>query len=381
MVFLNSCIIFVATFWSVIAIYLARGRNKVHILSQVAPSQKAFPGVTIIIPVRNEEDKLREALQTVLSLNYEKFNVIAVNDRSTDNSQIILRELAGIHPNLSIVEVTDLPPGWLGKNHALHLGYLMAKEDWILFTDADVFFEKDTLLKAMDHVDRFSLQHLTVMPQVTSPSPILNALLGTFVMMLELKHKPWRVRDQNSEVSLGVGAFNLVSRAAYEKSGMHQAIALRPDDDLKLGEIMKKSGARSDALYGDGQIWLEWYSSVSAFIDGLMKNTFAVFDYKWWRALIIGAVPVMIIFIFPAVMPFLGTIGLTCYSIILISHFTLFRTNRGIYRSWWHFLTPPFSGLVMLFIILTSMVKTLMQGGIYWRGTFYPLPDLRKNNQ
>ena len=208
-------VLIITLFWVFTVVYLVQGRRRIHFLSKVKNAEISFPAVVIIVPVRNEGENLREAMTSLLDLRYPSaLSVIALNDRSTDNTQIILHELAKRHATLTVIEIDELPSGWLGKNHALYKGYQSSTAEWILFTDADVHFESNTLTKAMSYVIDHSLDHLTVMPGITSQASLLNALLGTFVMMLELKHKPWLVRDPKSKVSLGVGAVNLVKRSA-----------------------------------------------------------------------------------------------------------------------------------------------------------------------
>jgi cellulose synthase/poly-beta-1,6-N-acetylglucosamine synthase-like glycosyltransferase len=371
--------ILILIFWIIASVYLAVNRNRVEMLSHVKFFAQPLPAVVIIIPVRNEAENLREALQSVCNLAYPHYRVMVINDRSTDESGAILLELSTQYRNLHIVEIVQLPPAWLGKNHALFTGYNQSSEEWLLFTDADVEFRKDTLWKAMSYMQKHSLDHLTVLPHVKSRSSTLNALLGTFVMMLEFRHKPWQIRDPDSNASLGVGAFNLVKRSSYEKAGTHESFALRPDDDLKLGELMKTSGGRCDAVYGDNQISLEWYPSVQEFVKGLMKNTFAIFNYRWWFAILGGVIPVTLLYVMPVALLLTGTSGLVCYMIISAAQFVIFNTSRGVHMNWWSFLTTPISGLIMIYIVIKSTYLTLKQKGIYWRDTFYSLDELRKN--
>jgi hypothetical protein len=104
--------------------------------------------------------------------------------------------------------------------------------------------------------------------------------MNTFALMLDIKLRPWDISDPSSKASMGVGAFNLVRREAYEKAGTHLAISLRPDDDLKLGERIKHAGFKQDIVYGENEVSLEWYTSLPQFINGLMKNMFSVSNYN-----------------------------------------------------------------------------------------------------
>jgi hypothetical protein len=196
--------------------------------------------------------------------------------------------------------------------------------------------------------------------------------------MLEVRLRPWKVGDPSSNASIGVGAFNLVKRSAYEKAGTHAAISLRPDDDLKLGERIKKSGLRQDVLYGEKEISLKWYSNLSEFVKGLMKNTFSISNYHLPTAIFM-ALMTFVVFVMP--LPALLWKGQTASLlaiVLLVSQIVLLVFKKGIYGRWWHALLIPFAGCVMVYIILVSAFRTLTQGGIYWRDSFYRLEELKK---
>lgn len=362
--------------WAFIALYLLANTRKISFLKdqQLALSS---PSVAIIIAVRNEETDLETALESVCHLNYRNYRVIVVNDRSTDRTSLILDQFALSHPLVTVVDVDELPKFWLGKNNALYQGYLRSDEEWLLFTDADIVFDRNALKKAMYYTLLNELDHLTIFPDVNSRSTMLNSILQTFTLMIELRAKPWDARNKGSRSSMGIGAFNLVSRTAYESAGTHRRIKLRPDDDLQLGRIIKKAGNRQDVLYGDEQITLEWYTSIREFVKGLMKNTFAVSEYNVFLA-VLTALSTFLMFALPVPLGLLSGSGRSAViSIcILFTHWLVLYGKPGKRRSW-DFLTISIAGLVMTYIILRSTFLTVMNNGIYWRDSFYPLEVLR----
>jgi glycosyltransferase involved in cell wall biosynthesis len=286
--------------------------------------------------------------------------------------------LATKHAQLELLTIHALPEGWLGKNHALHQGVHHTSEEWILFTDADVLFHPEALSRAMGYALQQRLDHLTVLPEVHSPSPWLNRILETFKIMLEIRQRPWALRQPRSKASLGVGAFNLVQRKAYFRAGGHEAISLRPDDDLQLGRHIKESGGKQDALYGDGAVSLEWYRNVAEFVEGLMKNTFSVFQYRLGLALL-AAFLTLFVFVLP--LPLILLFGGEARWLavpLLLAQASLYTMKRGMRGRVLNALLMPFAGSLMAYIIVASALRTLLQGGIYWRATFYPLKELRK---
>jgi glycosyltransferase involved in cell wall biosynthesis len=365
--------------WVALAIILSVNTSKIRFLRD-QPLAKVLPTVTVVIAVRNEEDNLAEALNSVCRLNYPSYQVIVVNDRSTDQTQSILESFIGQYPHLSVNVVNELPPGWLGKNHALLQGYLCTDSEWLLFTDADIVFDKDALSRSIHYVTEHSLDHLTIFPEVKSRSLLLRSILQTFFIMLELRLKPWAARNPDSDAYMGIGAFNLVRRSSYKYAGTHSKIRLRPDDDLQLGRLIKSSGFRQDVLYGEDQIGLEWYTSVSEFTKGLMKNMFSVFDYNPFRA--IGtAISTALVFTFPVPVALLSGSRwciLAGMAILVLQWLLMwFKPTR---KQWWDFLTIALAGGIMTYIILKSTYKTLSQNGIIWRDSFYALDELKKKS-
>lgn len=368
-------------FWVALTVFMLYGRSRMSYLKHVAISGSFNePHVVIIIAVRNEEEHLAQALQSVINLQYNHYRILVINDRSTDKTATILQGFEAAHPHLQVITIDNLPEGWLGKNHALYTGYKNSSEEWMLFADADVAFEPNTLQKAMRYCLQKNLDHLTVLPDVQSRSQILNSMMASFLILLEMRQRPWAVRNPRSNASLGVGAFNLVKRTAYEKAGTHTAIALRPDDDLQLGAHIKESGGRPDALYGRDQIGLEWYPSVKEFVAGLMKNTFSVFDYNLLKVIVTGVMPLLLLLVLPLpiLLLFGGNTEWWMAGGILFSQIVLFAWPGGLRTKWWYALMVPFAGALLIYILLKAAITTLKQGGIYWRESFYPLSELKK---
>lgn len=368
-------------YWLFLMVWLIINGRKIKYVADIENDEvKRAPSLVIIIAVRNEEHALRQALLSVCNLNYDNYRILVINDRSTDNSEKILSELAVNYEKLTVVDIHTLPPGWLGKNHALYTGYKFSDEEYMLFTDADVLYHRDVMNKAMNFCLRNNLDHLTILPGILSPSSILKSVLLTFVIMLTALQRPWAARNKKSKASIGVGAFNLVKRQAYERAGTHEAIAMRPDDDLKLAAAIKAAGGLSDVLYGAGYVKLEWYASVKQFINGLMKNAFSGFNYNiskvgggFLGTLIFFVLPLPVILIFGN---YWERILVTCMFLFQVIRYWKMPGSNG---RWWYGCMSIYGGIIMMYIILKSCVITLYNGGIYWRDTFYSLAELRKN--
>jgi glycosyltransferase involved in cell wall biosynthesis len=362
------------------AIQILRGNRSIRFLRDLPPLAGPLPRVSIIIPARNEERNLEEALRSILALDYDNLEIDVVDDRSTDRTGEILDRMAAADPRLRIVHVHELPPGWLGKNHALWLGAEKATGDYLLFTDADVVMEPSTLRRAAGLMVADRLDHLTASPEIERPSALFEMFIGAFSLFFALYTKPWKVRDPESPHHVGIGAFNLVRAAAYRAAGGHRAIAMRPDDDLKLGKLLKKNGFRQEFVFGQGALRVEWYASVRELIQGLMKNAFSGVDYRV-RVVVVSTVTQLAVLVWPFAALFLttgATRWLNLASVaVLVALCWINAPLAGVRR--WHGLGFPLATLLFLYILWRAMLLTLWRDGIDWRGTHYPLAELRAN--
>ncbi len=234
----------------------------------------------MVIAARQEAEHLRATLTALLAQSYPAFEVVLVNDRSTDATGSIADEMARADGRLQVVHVTSLPGGWLGKTHAMHAGAAQARGDYLLFTDGDVVFAPGTLTRAMRLVVQDNVDHLAVLPCITSPSRIVRWSVGAFSIFFLLFTRAWQVADPRSRASIGIGAFNLVRTSVYRAAGGHEPIRLRPDDDLRLGRLLKSRGATAAVWRSAGMVQVDWYPSVRALIHGMEKNSFAALDYR-----------------------------------------------------------------------------------------------------
>lgn len=355
-------------------------RNSVAYLRDVEPQfDKSAPCVSIIVPACNEEKKIAAALQSLLGQDYPNLEIIVINDRSTDRTGEILDEFARNHSGLQVIHITKLPEDWLGKNHALHLGSTQSRGQYLLFTDADVFMAKTTVSKAVQFMLDHNLDHLAVGPEMRATNWKIDLMTGTFIYYFNLITKPWRAQNPKSRYSIGIGAFNLLKAETYMAIGTHRAIAMRPDDDIMLGRLVKSRGYRQQVVFGKRQIRIQWYFSVQDMIAGLMKNTASFVNYSLVWALIC-CLALFLLFVFPFI-AVLITPAPACWFYLatatVITVIYLFATGEYHLTRWYAPLIP-FSTCVLIYVILKASIRTHRNKGIYWRGMFYPLNKLRR---
>jgi glycosyltransferase involved in cell wall biosynthesis len=340
------------------------------------------PLVSIIVPARNEEADIEQSLTRLLELDYDNYEVIAVNDRSTDRTGEIMVGVAArpaVHDRLRVIHHRELPSGWLGKTHAMWTATNEAKGDWLLFTDADVQFKPDALRRALAYAEAEHADHVVVFPQMIMKRPGEFMMIAFFQTMFVFGHRPWKVADPKSKDHMGVGAFNLIRRSAYEAVGTYEALRMEVLDDMKLGKVVKNAGFAQRNVFGEDLISIRWARGARGVVENLTKNFFAVLSFQWWRTLIAAFG-----LAFLNLMPFLG-VWLAHgwerlpYAIALASMFSIYAG-----MSWrsgvpaYYFLLHPVSTVLFVYTLLLSMSHALWNDGIIWRGTRYPLEELRK---
>lgn len=367
--------------YSLLALDVFRGNRTIRALREYSPDPPTDPPrVSVVVAARDEARNIREALRSLLSLRYPDYELIVVDDRSTDGTGAILDAMASENPALRVVHVDDLPAGWLGKNHALAAGAGCATGSLLLFTDADVVMAPTTLARAVNALEAGALDHLAATPRMAMRTPCLRMFGTAFIVFFSLFARPWKARDPKSGFHVGIGAFNLVRAGAYRAVGGHETIRMRPDDDLKLGKILKRGGFRQDAFYAPDFLAVEWYASLGELVRGLEKNVFAGCDYRVGLALS-GAAFHLAASVWPwaalvatggATRALYG--GVVLVATALAADCASFHGARRL-----HAAAFPFCSALFVWIILRTTFLNLAQGGIRWRGTFYRLSELRAN--
>ncbi|MEX2176360.1 MAG: glycosyltransferase [Pirellulaceae bacterium] len=344
------------------------------------PALDQWPSISLIAPARNEQRNIEWAVRSLMRLDYPRLEITLVNDRSTDRTGEILDRLAAEFPQLNVVHLTELPAGWLGKNHALQLGADRSRGEWLLFTDADIVFEPTALRRAIGYALASRVDHLAATPDTRMASWLVTSFIVTFAMYFSLYCRMWAIRNPKSGAHVGIGAFNLVRAEVYRAVGGHHSIQMRPDDDLKLGKILKRAGYRQDIVQGQGMIAVEWYQSLGELIHGLEKNFFSGADYSVpltafssCLSLLFNVWPFVAVFIVPG--PTRWVYAAVCLTLWL----TAWMSARAMKAPLSCALVFPLAVLLFVYIQWRTMLLNYYHNGIRWRGTHYSLAELRAN--
>jgi len=371
---------FVASLWIAGVIELAIGLRSIPSLADVGPlADSRCPAVSILFAGRDEAEKLPDALETMLGLDYPNYEVIAVDDRSEDETGTILAAAAAKNAHLKPVRVDSLPQGWLGKPHALQQAYEHSSGEWLVFTDADVHFEPDVLRRVVALAEQKGWDHITLLaaPKLfTFGEKLVMTFFGVGFLM---GTRPWKATDPLSRGYSGVGAFQIIRRSAYEKLGTHKRLAMEVVDDMKLGKLAKEAGARSGIAKAGKAVSVHWHAGLRNTIRGTTKNFFAASGYRLWLAAI-QVFGLLLMFVFPvAALPLAHGWGLA-FAVMAVGLALGVAGGVAIEigESPLYALTYPVGALIFAWMLARSTIVTLWRGGIVWRGTFYPLEELKR---
>jgi len=377
--------------WGLAAIWLSRlsgaafGMRKVPDITR--PEWNRSPAtatgdarVSIIVPARNEAAEIERALTSLVGIDYPNFEIIAVDDRSSDATGAIMeRVAASAGGRLRIIHVHDLPPDWLGKTHAMWLAASEASGEWLLFTDADVIFKPDALLRAILYAEHERADHVVLFPRMIMKRAGERMMIAFFQTLFVFGHRPWKVADPKAKDHMGVGAFNLIRANCYKAIGTYQRLRMEVLDDMKLGKLVKESGFAQRNVFGEDLISIRWAAGAMGVVNNLTKNFFAVLSYRWPLALISCCGLLLL-----NLVPFLGAAFLhgwarVGYGVALLSMFAIYLgMSRKSDIPAHYFLLHPVSTILFVYTMLRSMLLTLGRGGVTWRGTFYPIAALRR---
>jgi len=366
-------------------VLLINGSKAVRAIPPLASFPDAFPEgeqqkLSVVVAARNEELHIEKALRSLAMQDHPDYEIIVVNDRSTDGTAEIVERLAAEFPDrVKPVHVTELPEGWLGKCNALHQGGEAAAGEYILFADADVEFQPSVLRRAHAYATREEADQLAVIPQNLVDSFWEMAMLNVFALCFMLGFPPHRAMQRNSGRFIGVGAFNMIRTSMYRRIQGHRFLRLQVLDDVGLGKLVKFSGGRVRVAWGHGQVRLRWYESLGHMIKGLEKNMFAATGYSAVKTVAMVA-GVVVMFLWPWIGVWVGPVGSRVVAVfaLVLQIVTAGAAAKRAGFSVVHGLTTIAGAGLLITALVRSTVATLRNRGISWRDSYYPLKDLKQ---
>ncbi|MBA3319815.1 MAG: glycosyltransferase [Pyrinomonadaceae bacterium] len=376
--------------WLVAALLTWRGLHRRPLLLLALPSDDELKGddaplVSILVPARNEERRvLAAAVRSMLAQDYERLEFVAVDDRSIDATGAILKSLAAIDPRLRVLDGVEPPDGWLGKPHAMWQALANSRGEWVLATDADMIFEPQLVRAAVSRARAGGFDALTLIPRVECLTFWERVFMPTFGWFVSMSRPVERVNDPRRPESIGIGGFFLMRRARLEAVGGYEAVAGEVAEDLRLAELLKKSGARLRVEHAPQLLRTRMQPNLRGIWEGFTKNLFAGAKFSAVRG-IAGLLGLLLFHIAP--LPVALWCGLMwwatgtttggmwwphllvpCALIWLTQVLTFMLINRGAGVPLRYALTVPLGIALFAAILLNSMLKILSGQGVMWKG-------------
>ena len=388
LLFANLLAWLIALLWAVRSLAALRNLPKLPNLldekySKLLP-RNVQPLISVIVPARNEAQAIEQTLRSLLAQHEISLEILAVNDRSTDATGEIMDRVAtearAQSKNISIIHIAELPTGWTGKTHAMAMAARQATAPWLLFTDGDIIFREDCLHRAILYADS-EADHLVLFPTLLLKSFGERMMLSAIQSLSLISWRPWKIADAgNRRESIGIGAFNLIRSDVYRSIGGFEALRMEVLEDLRLGYEVKQNNFRQRIVVGRDLIRVHWAAGALGVVRNLTKNIFAVFRFR--PLLLLGACIALALFCLGPVCGLFGTWTMRAASLIaLASVFGVYRYSgrnlNGVSAG--YSVVFPIAVCVIIYMLLRSMFVTLARRGVVWRGTFYPLAELRKH--
>lgn len=371
--------------WLVGAVLTLRGIGRQQPLTPAAVNHLTgsdAPPVSILVPARDEERRVLEAsVRSMLAQDYGNFEVVAVNDRSTDATPLILRSIARSDARLRVVEGIEPPAGWLGKPHAMHQAHRAAQGVWVLATDADMIFERTALRTAVGHALAGGYDAVTLLPRVDCLTFWERVFMPTFGWFMLIALPLERVNNPRRREALGVGGFFLIRRAALERVGGYAAVRRDVAEDLRMAEILKASGARLRVEYAPDLARTRMQTNFREIWEGFTKNLFAGAKFSLFQA-VAGATGVLMVSVAPPVVALLSALMLAFGGgggmwlqlfipacLVWLIQFVTF----GVINTRWEIPLPyaatvPLGHALFVVILLNSAIRIATGRGVTWKG-------------
>jgi chlorobactene glucosyltransferase len=353
---------------------------------------REWPRVSVLVPARNEERRILPAcVGSILAQDYADFEVVAINDRSTDSTLAILRSLSEDDRRLRVLDGTETPEGWLGKPHALRQALEASTGEWILATDADMLFHTSALRTAVRYALEKSCDALTLIPRFEAVSFWERVFVPSWQWGGLIVFPPELVNRDGSRLSIGIGGFFLMRRAALERAGGFEAVRAEVLEDMRMAEALKRSGARMHFQYAPELVSTRMYSNLSELWESSAKNMFSILRFS--VALTLATLAWM--FFLAVLPPALASVSALAIAfgstselwprllipnaaswLVFVSLNALVNRRFGVPAR--YALTAPLGWLLSCAVLIASAYGVLTGRGLTWKGRrFYERAGVR----
>jgi glycosyltransferase involved in cell wall biosynthesis len=368
--------------WTVLTLFVYNNYKKAPLLTDFELVDKQSPKVSIIVPARNEEENLSKCLDTLINLDYENYEIIVVNDNSTDSTEEIIKNYANNNPIIIPINAPPKPDEWTGKCWAVMEGYKRAEGELLLHTDADTQHSKESLSLAVSHLLSFNLDALNVITEILSDDKFTKPVMISLYPFALTMMSPLLTNNPKKKTSHFAGAYILIRKNVYDKVGGHEQVRTHLLEDVQLARILKSSGYKIKVVRGESFV-SAYVAKKTADMWNFLKRTFK-HEYKENPMMgILYPFIGFLYFTFPIIMFIFSLLSLifsNYFSLLtILSILTLIAMSicwilqaKGLSFNIRNVLLAPI-GCIISFLGITAGI---LDSSISWRGRSYS--DLEK---
>ena len=343
--------------------------------AEKATAPERFPRVSVVIPARDEEEDVERAVRSHLAQDYPDFEVIVVEDRSTDRTPEILRRLAAEDERLTVLKGSEPPPGWLGKPHALHLGSQAARGEVLLFADADVRYHPHALREGVAVLESRRIDLLALFPRFENRGFWENVLMPFLAIAVFLGFG-FLALSRRVPLAMGAGAGNLVRRRAYDAVGGHAGIRNSVVDDVRLAVTLKRAGFRVAAFRAEDRVAVRMYRGFREVWNGFTKNVAWAYSGVGGAILFAMTLFLLAVAIVPVAALAAAALGAAipaadvrlAAAVLVASVILRVALARTLGEPLWAAATHPIMAAVWAGLIARSLFHRFIRRRLIWRG-------------
>ncbi len=344
-----------------------------------------LPKVSVILPARNEEHYISRCLDSLLAQNYPNFEIVAINDSSTDRTGEIIRQYASRDNRVMHLDAPPKPEGWAGKNWACYEGYLNSKGDLLLFTDADTEHSPAVISLAVRQMITLNLDALSAVPRLICNDFWTKITLPALAIFLHTRFSPLRVNDPKSDTGYFFGSFFIIKRETYKAVGTHKGVRQELVEDGALGGIVKEGKFKMRMVRGEDQIKAIWARDLSTLWHGLRRLMIPLYHQNKKGAYLMVAAVFFILFAPFLILPYITFARLSqdfSFQILLVIEMatialmfttTALQCNKGVFESPIYAIAAPLSGALVSFGFATAIADAKKRDAVSWRDRQYTI--------
>ena len=370
-------------------VYWLHNQYHLDIVVEPVPPPPDTPLISVCVPARNEERNIRACVEAILAQDYPNFEMIVLDDRSTDATPEILRQMEAQRDKLRVIPGADLPKGWSGKPHALFQASAAARDTqgaWLCFVDADTFLSSNTLTSCYAKAIETKADMFTILTFQVLGSFWEKVVMPIVMTALSVGFSPRKVNDPNSKDAIANGQFILIRRSVYKAIGGHQSVKDQIVEDKAIAEQVKWNGYRLIVANGYSVARTRMYTSLPEMWEGWTKNIYLGLRDRS-SLVLLGVFGAFLALVAALILPLWTALGVFWYlrgggwlaltvvakSLILWTIVIHARAQvaSGMGISPWYAFTLPLGSAVFAAMMITSTWKVLSGRGVLWKGRRY----------